>query len=64
MMKRAKLILKKLLYPPKGILYWLPPVVFAMLIFIFATKKQKSELAYPFYCMSAYSFVILLVAPV
>lgn len=61
-MKRAKLILRKLLYPPKGILYLLPPVVFATLIFIFATEKQESELAYPVYCMSAYSLIILLVA--
>lgn len=61
-MKRAKLILRKLLYPPKGILYLLPPVVFATLIFIFATEKQESELAYPVYCMSAYSLIILSVA--
>lgn len=56
------MILRKLLYPPKGILYLLPPVVFAMLIFIFATEKQESELAYPVYCMSAYSLIIILVA--
>ena len=56
------MILRKLLYPPKGILYLLPPVVFATLIFIFATEKQESELAYPVYCMSAYSLIILFVA--
>lgn len=61
-MKQAKLILRKLLYPPKGILYLLPPVVFATLIFIFAAGKQESALAYPVYCMSAYSLVILIVA--
>lgn len=52
------MILRKLLYPPKGILYILSPVVFATLILIFATGKQESKLAYPVYCMSAYSLII------
>ena len=56
------MILRKLLYPPKGILYLLPPVAFATLIFIFAAGEQESELAYPVYCMSAYSLIILVVA--
>lgn len=32
--------MKKLLYPRKGILYLLPQVIFAMLIFIFATTAM------------------------
>lgn len=58
-MKQMRVILRKLLYPRKGILYLLPPVIFAMLIFIFATGKQESRLAYPVYYMSAYSLIIL-----
>lgn len=52
--------MRNLLYPPKGILYILPPVVFSALIFIFATGKQESGLAYSVYCMSAYSLIILI----
>lgn len=43
-MKQAKAILRKLLYPPKEVLYFLPPVVFIALIFIFAVGKTR-ELA-------------------
>ena len=54
--------MRKILYPPKGILYILPPVAFAALIFIFAAGKQESGLAYPVYFMSAYSLVVLAAA--
>ncbi|MGN0179511.1 MAG: hypothetical protein ACI4DY_08740 [Monoglobaceae bacterium] len=61
-MKRAKMILTRLLYPPKWILISVPGVVFAALIFIFAAEKTESMSAYPIYCMSAYSLSILLAA--
>lgn len=56
------MILRRLLYPPKGILYLLPLAAFAMLVFIFAAGQQESRLSYPVYCMSAYSLVILIAA--
>lgn len=42
-MKRAKMILTKLLHPPKWILISAPGVVFAALIFIFAAGERKSR---------------------
>lgn len=56
------MMLAKLLHPPKWLLCTVPPVVFAVLIFIFAAERTESALAYPIYCMSAYSLVILLAA--
>lgn len=61
-MEKAKLILRKLLYPPKIILFIIPVPSFTALIFIFVTGQTESWLAYPVYCMSAYSLVILIVA--
>lgn len=61
-MKRAKMILKKMIHPPKWVLFLIPVVSYAALIFIFATGETESALAYPVYCMSAYSLVILLAA--
>lgn len=57
-MKKAGMILKKALYPPKWILISVPPTVFAALIFIFATDRNESAAAYPIYGLSAYSLVI------
>lgn len=59
-MKKAKMMLKKLQYPPKWVLFLVPTISYAALIFIFATEKTESTLAYPVYCMSAYSLFILL----
>lgn len=59
-MKRAKMILRKMLYPPKRVLLCIPAISYAALIFIFATGETESTLAYPVYCMSAYSLCILL----
>lgn len=61
-MKCAKMILKKLIYPPKWTLFLFPMVSFSLLIFIFAAGKTESALAYPVYSMSAYSLTILLAA--
>ncbi|MCI5923308.1 MAG: hypothetical protein SOR38_10615 [Oscillospiraceae bacterium] len=61
-MKQAKTILRKLLYPPKEVLYFLSPVVFVALIFVFAVGKQGSWPAYLIYSMSVYSLIILVAA--
>lgn len=61
-MKRARMIWKTLLYPPKWIVWVVPPVVFTALIFIFAADRTESAAAYPIYGMSAYSLVIVLAA--
>lgn len=54
------MILKKMLHPPKWILIIISMLSFAALIFVFATEKTESTTAYPIYCMSAYSLVILI----
>ena len=59
-MKYARMIFKKLLHPPKEIIYILLPVMFIALVFIFVTGKTKSMLAYSAYAMSAYFLIILL----
>ncbi len=61
-MKKAKMILNKVLYPSKWILISVPPIVFAALIFIFAANKTESAAAYPIYGLSAYSLMIWLVS--
>lgn len=60
-MKKAKLILAKLLYPPKWVLFSLPIVVFAALIFVFLSGQKNSAAAYVIYPMSAYSLAIIVV---
>lgn len=57
-MQKAKMMLVRLLYSPRWVVCLVPPAVFAALIFIFAAKRTESALAYPVYCMSAYSLVI------
>ena len=57
-MRTAKMILRKVLNPPKWILISVPPIVFSALIFIFATDRTESMAAYPIYGLSAYSFLI------
>lgn len=61
-MNSAKMILKKLIYPPKWVLFTIAPISFAALIFIFATEKTESMLAYFVYGMSAYSLSVLIAA--
>lgn len=61
-MKRAKMILMRLLYPPKWVLAVIPPLSFAALIFIFVTGNKESAPAYGIYCMSAYSLTIWIAA--
>ena len=61
-MNGAKMILKKLIYPPKWVLFIIVPISFATLIFIFATEKTESILARFVYGMSAYSLSVLIAA--
>lgn len=56
------MIFNRLLHPPKWVLYIVPTIGFAALIFIFAEEKTESALAYPIYGMSAYSLAVLLAA--
>lgn len=61
-MKKAKMTLNRLLYPPRVVLAAVPTVSFAALIFIFAANKTESMPAYFIYTMSAYSLIILIMA--
>lgn len=61
-MNTAKIILKKLIYPPKWVLFTVAPVSFAALIFIFAAGKAEGIPAYFIYGMSAYSLAVLAAA--
>lgn len=59
-MKKAKIILNKILHPPLWIIIILSVTAFAGLIYVFA-ENNKSASAYVFYVLSAYSLVILIV---
>ena len=59
-MKKAFAILNKLLHPPKWVLFLVPPVIFAALIYIFLIGQKISALAYPIYGLSAYCLTILI----
>ena len=56
------MMLSRALHPPVWVLCTVPTVVFAALILVFAADKTESAPAYPVYCMSAYSLLILLAA--
>lgn len=58
-MNRTKMILKKLIYPPKWMLFSIPPLSFAALVVIFVSGNEESVPAYVVYAMSAYSLVIV-----
>lgn len=60
-MKKARMVLAKLLNPPKRVLIPLPIVVFAALIFIFVSGQEKSAPAYVIYVMSAYCLAVIVV---
>ena len=59
-MKKAFAILNKLLHPPKWVLFLVPPVIFAALIYIFLIGQRNSALAYTIYGLSAYCFTVLM----
>ncbi len=58
-MKKALVILNKFLRPPKWVLFSVPPIVFAALIYIFITRQNNSAAAYPIYVLSAYCLTII-----
>lgn len=60
-MKKAKLVLDKILRPPVWVVVILPVIAFAGLIYIFATDTRDGTAAYVFYALSAYSLVILII---
>ena len=59
-MKKALAILEKPLHPPKWVLFLVPPIVFAALIYIFISGQNDSALAYPIYGLSAYCLTIII----
>lgn len=63
-MKKAKILLQKLLFPPKWVLFLVPPAVFALLIWFFATGETESAAAYVLYVLSAYSLTVWVIAAV
>ena len=54
--------MKRILHPKKWVLSAISLVSYTTLILIFVYGKTESVLAYPIYCMSAYSLVIWLLA--
>ena len=58
-MERARMILDRVLNPPKWVSAVIPPLSFAALIITFAVQNLRNALAYLIYSMSAYSLVIL-----
>lgn len=61
-MKRAKMILDRFFHPPAWVLCTVPPASFAALIFVFASNREESAVAYPVFLLSAYSLAVLLAA--
>lgn len=58
----ARMIMKRILHPKKWVLSAISLVSYTTLILIFVYGKTESVLAYPIYCMSAYSLVAFGVA--
>ena len=58
----ARMIMKRILHPKKWVLSAISLVSYTTLILIFVYGKTESVLAYPIYCMSAYSLVAFSVA--
>ena len=54
--------MKRILHPKKWVLSAISLVSYTTLILIFVYGKTESVLAYPIYCMSAYSLVAFSVA--
>lgn len=61
-MKKALTVINKMLHPPKWVLISVPPVVFALLIFIFVKGLSDSAPAYGIYVLSAYCLTTLIIA--
>lgn len=61
-MRKILAVMGKLLYPPKWVLFLWPPIVYAVLIYIFLIGQTENMLAYLIYTMSAYCLTIWLAA--
>ncbi len=48
-MKKLPSVINRILYPQKAVLFTVPPVIFAALVYIFAAKKNESIAAYIIY---------------
>lgn len=59
-MKKLPSVINRILYPQKAVLFTVPPVIFAALVYIFAAKKNESIAAYIIYVMSAYCLTVLI----
>lgn len=59
---KNRMIIRRMLYPTPKVGLTVSVISYMALIFIFAYGKTKSMLAYPVYCMSAYSLIILCAA--
>lgn len=57
--KKAFAVLNRLLHPPVPVLLFVPPVVFAALVYVFVTGLSGGAPAYVVYGLSAYCLVIL-----
>ena len=57
-MEKALAVLNKLLHPPRWLLFLLPPIVFAALIYVLIQGTKSSTLTYIIYCASAYCLTI------
>lgn len=60
-MKNAVKIVGRIIRPPKAVMIFVPPIVFAALILVFVRGKNDSAAAYPIYLMSAYCLIIWVV---
>lgn len=49
-MKKAKMILDRFLYPPKRVIGTVSTASFAALIFVFASQREESAVAYLIFC--------------
>lgn len=59
-MKKAKIFLQKILYPPVWIYFTVVPASFILLAFVFAGNMTESVTAYISYGLSAYSLAVLI----
>ena len=59
-MKKAKIFLQKILYPPVWIYFTVVPASFVLLAFAFAGNMTESVTAYISYGLSAYSLAVLI----
>lgn len=59
-MKKLLTAADRLLHPPMWVRFVLLPAVFAALVYVFAAGQERSVLAYPVFCLSAYGLMVLI----